>query len=35
MQQIQNNWNALKDNNEIIHRYAKTARLFTTSIASK
>lgn len=35
MQQIQDDWNTLKDNNEIeiIHRYA--ARLFTTSIASK
>jgi len=37
MQQIQNDWNALKDNNEleIIHQYAKAARLFTTSLASK
>ncbi|XP_024871339.1 odorant receptor 63a-like [Temnothorax curvispinosus] len=35
MQQIHNDWNALKDNNElkIIHRYAKAARLFTTSLA--
>lgn len=37
MQQIQNDWNALKDNNEleIIHRYAKAAKLFTKFIASK
>ncbi|XP_018378463.1 PREDICTED: uncharacterized protein LOC108771067 [Trachymyrmex cornetzi] len=37
MQQMQNDWNALNDINEleIFHRYAKTARLFTTTIASK
>jgi len=37
MQQIQNDWNTLKDNNEreIIHRYAKAAKLCTTSLASK
>jgi len=37
MQQIQNDWNALKDNNEleIIHQYTKAARLFTTTLASK
>lgn len=37
MKQIQNDWNALKDNNEleIILRYAKAAKLFTTSLASK
>ncbi|KAL6264368.1 hypothetical protein P5V15_004480 [Pogonomyrmex californicus] len=35
MQQIQNDWNALKDNNEleIIRRYTKAAKLFTTSLA--
>ncbi|XP_077258717.1 uncharacterized protein LOC143895477 [Temnothorax americanus] len=35
MTQIHNDWNALKDNNElkIIHRYAKAARLLTTSLA--
>lgn len=37
MQQIQNDWNTLKDNNEreIIHQYAKTAKLCTTYLASK
>ncbi|XP_025263499.1 uncharacterized protein LOC112637625 [Camponotus floridanus] len=36
MQQIQNDWNTLKDNNEreIIHRYAKAAKLCTTSLAT-
>ncbi|XP_039311103.1 uncharacterized protein LOC113003323 isoform X3 [Solenopsis invicta] len=36
MQHIQNDWNTLKDNNEleIIHRYAKVAKLFTTSLAT-
>lgn len=37
MQQIQNDWNALKNNNEleIIYRYAKAAKLSTISLASK
>lgn len=37
MQQIQNDWNTLKDNNEleIINRYAKVAKLSTIFIASK
>ncbi|KAL0126374.1 hypothetical protein PUN28_005042 [Cardiocondyla obscurior] len=37
MQQIQNDWNALKDKGEldIIRQYAKIARSFTTTIASK
>lgn len=37
MQEVQNDWNALKDNNElkIIHQYAKAAKLFTTILASK
>ncbi|XP_011861306.1 PREDICTED: odorant receptor 63a-like isoform X2 [Vollenhovia emeryi] len=36
MLQIQNDWNALRDNYEleIIHQYAKAARLFTASIAT-
>ncbi|XP_072744250.1 uncharacterized protein [Anoplolepis gracilipes] len=35
MKQIQNDWNTLTDNNEleIIHRYAKTAKLCTISLA--
>jgi len=37
MQQIQNDWNILKDNNEleIIRRYAKVAKLYTMFLASK
>ncbi|XP_025160108.1 uncharacterized protein LOC112589780 [Harpegnathos saltator] len=37
MQYIQNDWNALKDNNEheIIHQYAKASVLITKSLASK
>ncbi|KAH0945377.1 hypothetical protein HN011_009606 [Eciton burchellii] len=36
MQQIQNDWNILKDNNEleIIRRYAKVAKLYTMSLAT-
>ncbi|XP_036138649.1 odorant receptor 63a-like [Monomorium pharaonis] len=36
MQQIENDWNTLKDNNElqIIFRYAKAAKLLTTSLAT-